>query len=134
MSNSYEKYDKYTMESGCPAWTYEEAEVTVPVVFYAGADVGKVEMKCMGEPCVKCNADPHGKPGALSRFTISQRLRVEIPVVFSAEADIGEACVKYERCGKKHGDHDCEADDDSDCQDTEDDSYDCLGKKKRQIR
>jgi len=85
------------MEHSCPAKVFEEAKVTVPCEVRAFAEVGHVELKCKGEPVVTRNSVcTPGRPGAVSRFTVSQRLRVDIPLVFSAEAEVGEGHVDFD--------------------------------------
>jgi len=96
MDNRYEKIEKYTLEGGCPTNAFEEAIVTVPVVVHACADVGHVELKCMGPAVITRNSDDApGKPHAVSKFTVKQRLRVDIPIVFGAKADVGEGYVDF---------------------------------------
>jgi len=50
----------------------------------------------MGRPYVtkNCHETP-GRPGAISKFTVIQKLRVEIPMEYRAEAEVGEAYVDY---------------------------------------
>ena len=110
---NYEKLERHMMDRGCPARASEEADVTVPVIVRARSDVREVELKCVGEPRITFNSDvTPGRPGAVSRFTVSQRLRVEIPIIFFAEADVGEGHVKYkngERCeGEPERFEDCD--------------------------
>ena len=86
------------MEDGCPALAHEEALVTVPVKVCAFVDVGDSKLECMGPPVITKNSDKTpGKPCAVSKFTISQKLRVDIPVIFAAEAEIGEGHVDFDQ-------------------------------------
>ena len=96
MQNTCEKHEKFVMESNCPSMTHEEATVTVPVSVRAFANVGNVEFKCMGQAVVTRNSDfTPGRPCAVSKFTISQKLRVDIPIKFKAEAETGEGYVDF---------------------------------------
>jgi len=100
MDKKYEKIDKYTLDGGCPANAFEEVTVTVPVTVRAFADVGHVDLKCMGPAMITRNCDDlPGTPYAVSKFTIRQKLRVEIPVVFGAEADVGEGHIDFPTSG-----------------------------------
>ena len=97
MANEY--HMKHIMGGGCPARTSEDAKVTVPVKVSARAEVGEVTIKCKGPAVVTRNSDKTpGMPGAVSRFTVSQRLRIDIPLEFTAEADVGEGHVVYSSC------------------------------------
>ena len=99
MENRCEKHEKFRLDGGCPSNTCEEAAVTLPVEVRAFADVGDVELMCLGPVVVRRNSsDTPGRPCAVSKFTISQRMRVIIPVTFNAEADIGESHVEFEPC------------------------------------
>ena len=99
MSNNCEKHERFVLEGGCPAFVCEEAEVTVPFLVRAGAEVRDVDLHCNGNPRITRNSDfTPGVPCAVSRFTVSQRMRVEIPVIFTAETDVGTAHVKFESC------------------------------------
>ena len=94
-----EKVERFVLMGGCPANVKEEAKVTVPVAVRAFAEVKDVELKCQGEPVVTCNSqETPGCPGAVSRFTVSQRMRVTIPIVFRAETEGGEGHVVFSLC------------------------------------
>lgn len=134
MAHNFEKRQRHIMDMGCPARAFEEAEVTVPILVRADADVREVELKCMGEPRLVCDTDvTPGRPGAVSRFTVSQRLRVDIPIVFKAETEIGEGHVRYKNCGKMEDchDEDVERDDDCGCKEKREERYDFAGKNRR---
>lgn len=94
MPNRYERQE--FLDGGCPTNAFEEMNVTLPVTVHAYANVGNVLLSCMGPSVVTRNSDDTpGYHGATSKFTISQRLRVDIPVVFGADADIGEEHVYF---------------------------------------
>ncbi|MCL2343252.1 MAG: hypothetical protein FWC62_05070 [Firmicutes bacterium] len=94
-----EKVERFVLMGGCPANVKEEAKVTVPCAVRAFAEVKDVELKCQGEPVVTCNSDEApGCPGAVSKFTVSQRMLITIPIVFRAEADVGEGHVVFCPC------------------------------------
>ena len=116
-SATMNKHDRH--EGGCPARVFEEARVTVPFTVRAFADVDDVDVRCKGKPEIRFNCDETpGEPGKVSRFTVSQRLRVDIPIEFRADADVGEAHVDFDL----HDDEDCNGrDDDDDCDDCDDD-------------
>ena len=97
-----EKKEKFCLKGGCPSVTSETANVTVPVAVRAFADVGEVELKCLGGAVVtrnsrRANGVPCGH--GVSEFTISQRMRVDIPIKFNMETEIGEAQVEFESNG-----------------------------------
>jgi len=97
------KHEKFIMDSGCPAKACEEALVTVPVEVRAFAEVQEVELTCVGSPVINRDSDvTPGCPGAVSKFTISQKLRVEIPIIFRAETEIGQDHVVYSPCEDQH--------------------------------
>jgi len=97
MANGCERFEKFCFEGGCPVKVHEEAIVTVPCAVRARSEVGEVIIKCTGEPTIIRNScKTPGRPDAVSRFTVSQRLRVDIPIFFSAEADVGEGHVLFE--------------------------------------
>ena len=97
MSNRHEKHERFLMCNGCPAHAFEEAIVTVPITVSARSEVGEVEFSCIG-PCVirRNSTVTPGCPGAVSRFTVSQKLRVDIPLAFSIDADVGEGHVDFD--------------------------------------
>ena len=96
MSGSSE-CEKYIVEGACPANAFEEAKITVPVTVRAYAEVGEVKVKCKGPAIIKRNSDcTPGKPGAVSKFTITQRVRVDIPMLFCCEAKVGKEHVEFE--------------------------------------
>ena len=97
MVNGYEKRQKFIMEDGCPALAHEEALVTVPVKVCAFVDVGDTKLECMGPPVITKNCDDTpGKPCAVSKFTVSQRLCVDIPMIFGMDTEVGEGHVCFE--------------------------------------
>ena len=97
MSNKFEKHEKYILEGGCPAKASEEVRVTVPVTVRAFADCDKVELHCIGGAVITKNCDDTpGRPDKVSKFTVSQKMRVEIPIVFGAECDVGEGHVDFD--------------------------------------
>ena len=121
MSNGYEKRAKYIMDDGCPTNVFEEVNVAVPVTVGAKADIGDVKLKCMGT-CIfeRTSDDPPGHPGAKSKFTVSQKLRVDIPIMFNVDAEIGEGHVDFDLDCGNHGNCKCKhhhKDDDDDDRD-----------------
>lgn len=91
-----QNFERHVMESGCPVTAVEELDVTVPATVRAHAEVGRVNLRCVGACVITCNSDEvTGRPNAVSRFTIKQRLRVDIPVKFEVEAYVGEGHVDY---------------------------------------
>ena len=100
MVNGYEKRQKFILEHGCPANAWEEATVTVPVEVCAFVDVDDAKLKCMGPPVITKNCDhTPGRPCAVSKFTVSQKLRVDIPMLFGMEADVGEGHIDFDSNG-----------------------------------
>jgi len=98
-----EKYERHSLEKHCPAKAHEEALITVPIHVDADAHVHDVGIYCVGEPVKTCDSDyAPGHPGAKSKFTVSQRIRLDIPIDFDMFADIGEAHVKFDCCEKEH--------------------------------
>lgn len=80
----------------CPMKAFEEAKVSVPVTFRAYCETEEAEVECVGRPYVirNCHETP-GRPDAVSRYTVVQKLRAEIPMEFYAESEVGEAFVEY---------------------------------------
>ena len=96
MADRCEKHERFILEGGCPAKAFEEAIVTVPVEVRAFADIGDVDLHCVGDPVITRNSDcAPGCPGAVSKFTIKQKLRVDVPILFGAECNVGEGHVVY---------------------------------------
>jgi len=90
-------FERHIMDGDCPVTAVQELEVTVPATVRAHAEIGRVNLRCVGAGIVVGNSDEvRGRPNAVSRFTIRQRLRVDIPVKFEAEAYVGEGHVDYE--------------------------------------
>ena len=140
---NYEKFERH-VGGGCPTRAFEEAEITVPVIVRAHAEVHNVEIKCMGEPHIKCHSSvTPGRVGAESRFTVSERIRIEIPIDFHAETDIGQGHVKYKHChnrdecpdnGNDNNDEDNDNDDDDEDNDDQraaGNRYNCAGRQRR---
>ena len=89
------KFKKYVLKNGCPVNVKEDIFVSVPVIVRAHADVGDVDLHCMG--ChVEKNGKPRGKPHACSKFTINQQMQITIPITFIADADVGEGHVDFD--------------------------------------
>lgn len=96
MHNKCEKYEKFSMDGGCPMVAHEEATITVPVAVRASAEWGEAELKCLGAAVVTRNSDlTPGKPCAVSKFTVSQKIRVDIPLKFNAEVELGQEHVEF---------------------------------------
>ena len=109
MPHGYEKREKFVLEGGCPVKAFEEANVTVPVTVCAKCKVGDVDFHCCGDPVITKNSDyTPGRPDAVSKFTIRQKMRVDIPIVFGLETDIGEGHVDFDIDKEKGGCHKCE--------------------------
>jgi hypothetical protein len=99
-----------TDKKGCSAVGYQDVNVCIPVTIKPFGEVGNAKTQCMGEAVVSVGCDKcKGKPGAVCKFTISQKLRVEVPVIFGARAEIGEAAVD---CG-------CGVEEECDCEGNE---------------
>ena len=97
MDKRFDKYNKYVMEGGCPTVAAEDVRVTVPVLVRACANIGDVELRCMGGAIITRNSHcMPGRPHAISRFTVCQKMHVDIPIEFLAECDIGEEYVDYD--------------------------------------
>ncbi|MCL2817700.1 MAG: hypothetical protein FWD39_04875 [Clostridiales bacterium] len=95
-ASACEKYEKFVMDCGCPTVAHEEATVTVPIAVRAHAELGDVELNCMGHAIVTRNSDlTPGKPCAVSKFTVSQKIRVDIPIKFNMEAEVGQEHVEF---------------------------------------
>ena len=105
-----EKREKYIWDGGCPSKVNENVVVTVPVTVKGFADVGEVDIHCNG-PAVITRNSHHcpGKPHAISKFTVAQKIVVDIPLYCSVEADVGEGHILYVH----DHDHDHDKDDDS---------------------
>jgi len=98
MSSIYERQG--FLEGGCPTNASEEVTVTVPVTVHAYANCGDIAVNCMGSSVITRNSDSTpGDPGAVSVFTVSQRLRVDIPIGFGADADVGDGHVYFASSG-----------------------------------
>ena len=111
MINGYEKRENYTIENGCPSVTHEEATVTVPVCVDAYAKYGNISLDCMGPPVITRNSsETPGRPGAISRFTVKQRMRMDIPIIFGMKCEVGEGHVLFDLCDKDDND-DCKCHD-----------------------
>ena len=99
MSYDCQRNERFIMEHGCPARASEIAKVTVPVEVRARSELKEVAIHCMGPAVITRNSDrAPGVPCAVSKFTVSQRLRVDIPLEFTAETDVGEGHVVYGLC------------------------------------
>ena len=97
--NNIEKRERFFLDNGIPEHIREEAKITVPCEVRAFAEVKEVEIKRKGGPVITCNAgDPPGEVGAVSKFTVSQRVVIKIPIDFRAEADVGEGYVEFSLC------------------------------------
>ena len=127
MASGFEKFDKFVLDECCPAKAFEEVDVTVPVEVRAFSKVRDVELKCMGPATVKkCCEETPGCPGAVSKFTICQKMRVEVPVEFTAECSVGQGHVcfdhhvdarGFDHCGCEcEHEHDCECEHKHDCE------------------
>ena len=100
MDSRYAKIEKHILENGCPSNAFEEVNVTVPITVRAYADIGNVDLKCMGSAVITRNCDdPPGVPHAVSKFTVRQKMRVDIPIVFGAETDVGEGYIEFPSSG-----------------------------------
>jgi len=134
---AHEKFERFNLDSWCPAVEGHEELVNVPCSERALAEVKYVKIKCVGEADIHANCDvTPGKPGAVSKFTVSQRMRVIIPIVFTADADVGEGHVCFEPCNGQHWDTDCGAgcDECEDCGDDDDDDDDDQGEDNNEDR
>jgi len=106
----------------CPSKTKQEVKITVPVEVRAAAKVGRIDIDCLGCPVIGENGlVPAGEHCATSRFTVSQRIRVEIPIVFEAEVEVGDERVHFEEPKEK-----CEEDQDEDEDQDQDEDLDPL--------
>jgi hypothetical protein len=96
MHKRHERHDGCT-EYGCPSYIHEEVEVTVPCAVRAHVEVGEAKIKCMNSCVVTRNSRrTPGRPGAVSRFTVSQKMRVEIPMMFHCDYEVGEGHVHFD--------------------------------------
>jgi hypothetical protein len=72
-------------------------DVCIPVTIKPYGEVGNARTRCLGAAVVSADCDKcPGRPGAVFKFTITQKLRVEVPVVFGARAEVGEAFASFE--------------------------------------
>jgi|GEM_PF-1732722 len=92
-----QKFERYVMESGCPVNASQELEVAVPATVRARAEIGDVNLCCADSGIISANGcEVTGRPNAVSKFTIKQKLRVDIPVKFEVEAFVGEGHVNFD--------------------------------------
>jgi len=92
-----QRFERYVMESGCPVNAAQELEIAVPATVRAHAEIGDVHLCCADSGIVAANSsEVAGRPNAVSRFTIKQKLRVDIPVKFEVEAFVGEGHVNFD--------------------------------------
>ena len=100
MHHNFEKINRYSLEEVCTRDVFEEATITVPVKIRAESRVGEVDIHCCGPAEIIEGLETCGEPGAESRFTVKQRLRVDIPLEFLAEADVGQGHVDFDPAGE----------------------------------
>ena len=97
MANGCSKHEKFTLQGGCPAEVIERAKVAVPITVRAFSDVDDVELCCDGKPIVIKNSHiTPGCPGAVSKFTVAQKMCIKIPIMFGADCDVGEGHAVYD--------------------------------------
>lgn len=81
-------------KAGCSAVGYQDVNVCIPITIKPFGEAGNAKTKCLGRAVVSADCDKcPGRLGAICKFTISQKLRVEVPVVFGARAEVGEASI-----------------------------------------
>lgn len=84
-------------KSCCSSITYQDVNVCIPVKIKPFGEAGNAKTICLGDAVVSSGCDRcPGKPDAVCKFTVSQKLRVEVPVIFGARAEVGDAFVS---CG-----------------------------------
>ena len=104
-----EKHEKYILEGDCPVKAFEELDVTVPMEVHAFAEIGEVTCCCLDSARITRNADKvRGCPHACSKFTISQKLRVDIPITFVTETEVGEAHIDFESFSSRGNHEKCD--------------------------
>lgn len=81
---------------GCNKTSHEFANVTLPVELVPSTHVGPVTTNCIGEPNVRCEANPCANT---VRIVISQRLKVTIPVTIRVHAVPGAGQINCGPCG-----------------------------------
>jgi len=93
----HEKREYFDSKHGCPAKIHEEVDVTVPCIVRADVEVGEADIRCMGSCIVTRNSSvTPGRPGAVSRFTVCQKMCVDIPMTFHCNCEVGEGHVHFE--------------------------------------
>jgi hypothetical protein len=94
-------------EPACPAMSYQDVTVCVPVTIKPYGQVGNVKVQCLGQPVVRTGGDMcPGCEEGVCQFTISQKLKVQVPVFFGARAEAGKASVDCGRSGCEDCCHD----------------------------
>ena len=96
LDQGYEKYRKFFHDKDCPANICEDILIGVPVVVRANAEVNDVDFKCMGHTIIKNTFDAPGKPNAINKFVVCQKISLHIPINFMAECEIGEGSVDFD--------------------------------------
>ena len=99
------EHDKHRKTIVCPTKTCEDIEVSVPVEVHAHANVGEIELKCMGRHVVEERKKPHD----VLKFKIVQKTFAKIPIDFVTEVEVREEHVDFDmhKCMKReeHKDH-----------------------------
>ena len=88
MSSEQESSRKFIV---CSTNTCEDVTISAPVEIRAHADVGEIELKCMGHHIEKCT-DKH----AVRKFKIVQKVSVHIPLKFIVECEVKDERVDFD--------------------------------------
>ncbi|MCL1806642.1 MAG: hypothetical protein FWG31_02950 [Oscillospiraceae bacterium] len=95
MSNEVGRHKKFVHECERPVEVHEEIGIAVPVTVRAEAEVKDVKIRCNGCEVHEGGNCP-GRPHAVSKFVVSQRIELDIPIEFECEVDVGEGHINYD--------------------------------------
>jgi hypothetical protein len=93
-----DKFERFALNGGCSSSTNEDISVSVPVSIRANCNVGNVDIDRVGPATIDRCCDTCGRPNAVDKFVVTQRIRVEIPLEFGAECDVGQSFVDFHEC------------------------------------
>lgn len=79
----------------CSNIVYQTVDVGLPIALTPSVDVGKIKIKCYGEPQLEfCQSEG----GSLS-FKVTQTITYKIPIEYSVESNTGEVLSKIKKNG-----------------------------------
>lgn len=77
----------------CAKIGLQYADISVPITLKPDAAIGRIEMKCCGEPTVTCVEDNGANT---CEIVITQKVSIKIPVQYSVVACVGESSIDCE--------------------------------------